>query len=85
MVSWGRPGSEEKMLSRRVSPSYLVLVSASETEERRGGPTPRRPLSLLVVAFVPGAETVTVIVVVVFVVGRGGDGSQVQDAIKKID
>ena len=68
MVSWGRPGSEEKMLSRRVSPSYLVLVSASETEERRGGPTPRRPLSLLVVAFVPGAETVTVIVVVVVVV-----------------
>ena len=74
------------MLSRRVSPSYLVLVSASETEERRGGPTPRRPLSLLVVAFVPGAETVTVIVVVVaFVVGGSGDGSQVQDAIKKID
>ena len=55
----GREALASKMLSMSVLPACAKEVpsSASLIADRAGGPTPRSPLSLLVVALVPGSET----------------------------
>lgn len=52
---------DTKTFSRKVLPFDAVVESAEEKAflmtESKGGPTPKSPLSALVVAFEPGAET----------------------------